>query len=145
VGSPEEVYRRPDTIFVAQFLGEANLLTVTDGRVDVFDVTLRTKKSGVAVLRPEHMAIEKGSHPGAGRRRAYVEEATYQGTRYRLVVKPEGVEKTMIASMPAPVDTGRFEIGQLVTLKCEPSAIHLIESPADGSESSDHDVSGKGA
>ena len=53
--TPEELYRRPTTVFAARFLGEANLLPVTDGRLAGFDTPVPARE-GTAVVRPEELA-----------------------------------------------------------------------------------------
>src|SRR5690606_3458830 len=89
VGTPEEIYRRPATAFVASFLGECNLLParVVEARgarvaveVDGVGVVWAAPPAGrrfapgdaaCAALRPEHLALaapggDAGDEPGAG-------------------------------------------------------------------------------
>ncbi|MEU4225563.1 ABC transporter ATP-binding protein [Nonomuraea sp. NPDC026600] len=70
LGSPDEVYRRPATRFVAQFIGAANVLegTVADGRLDVDGILLdpgplplRPGGRAVVAIRPERIRL---STPG---------------------------------------------------------------------------------
>jgi spermidine/putrescine transport system ATP-binding protein len=67
VGTPGEVYERPNTRFVANFLGESNLLTATvvdAGAVRLADGSVARVESGQPVgstvtlaLRPEHLDL----------------------------------------------------------------------------------------
>lgn len=89
VGTPEEIYRRPATAFVASFLGECNILPgrVVEARgervaveVDGVGVVWAAPPAGrrfapgdaaCAALRPEHLALaapggDAGDEPGAG-------------------------------------------------------------------------------
>ncbi|WP_240746647.1 ABC transporter ATP-binding protein [Cryptosporangium phraense] len=93
VGSPEEVYRRPATRFVAQFLGEANLLPVVDGRAALFGLPSGGAGS-TTVLRPEDLELTAADHPGTVAAR--VTEVVYQGARLRLTVLAE--ETSLVVS-----------------------------------------------
>jgi putative spermidine/putrescine transport system ATP-binding protein len=66
LGAPDEVYRRPATRFVAQFIGAANVLegTVADGRLDVDGILLdagplpvRPGDRAVVAIRPERIRL----------------------------------------------------------------------------------------
>jgi spermidine/putrescine ABC transporter ATP-binding subunit len=70
VGAPSEVYERPANIFVARFLGEANIL---DGTVETLD-------GDVATLRVGGLALQ-----------ATVREGIGLGSRASLFVRPERV------------------------------------------------------
>ena len=67
VGPPQEVYDAPETTYVADFLGLANLLPAvvsTDGEVDVLGRTVRATTAGVrgpctVFARPERLGISE--------------------------------------------------------------------------------------
>lgn len=76
IGSPEDIYRRPSTLFVADFIGKANVLSVTasartrDGlSVEVLGQRLEIVDPGgiedgfVLVLRPEDVSLEACESP----------------------------------------------------------------------------------
>lgn len=64
VGTPEDVYYRPRTLFVAQFLGRTNLLLSqaagTEARTPLGTVGLDREAEGTVLvsLRPEHLSVE---------------------------------------------------------------------------------------
>ncbi|MBL8584145.1 MAG: ABC transporter ATP-binding protein [Rhizobiaceae bacterium] len=106
VGTPFEIYNRPSTRFVANFVGTLNVLeaTVADsasGRVRVNDQDVELsrpiegKRSGDALslaLRPE--AISIGDHPGRGTRiGGEISEVSFLGSviRIRVGVGPTAV------------------------------------------------------
>jgi ABC-type Fe3+/spermidine/putrescine transport system ATPase subunit len=72
VGTPDELYRRPSSLFVASFLGESNLV---DG------------PRGPAVVRPEHVRLVA---PGEGLLDGKLVEVVYAGATLKLVVETEG-------------------------------------------------------
>ena len=96
VGTPEEVYRRPATRFVAEFLGDANLLAVRSGRVELFGLPVRGAAEGTTVIRPEDLVLtERGS---AAAVQATVTSVLYQGSRLRLSATVAGFERPLLVS-----------------------------------------------
>jgi putative spermidine/putrescine transport system ATP-binding protein len=83
VGTPEEVYRRPADLFVASFLGEANLLAARDGAVPALHVATRGARDGTAIVRPEEIELT-GAGEGVPAR---VEEVVFQGMRLRVLLR----------------------------------------------------------
>jgi iron(III) transport system ATP-binding protein len=73
IGTPEEVYARPRTLFVAQFLGRTNLLlTQADGEVAetaLGRLRLHCAACGPVLLsiRPEHLALSSSPESSAYR------------------------------------------------------------------------------
>jgi iron(III) transport system ATP-binding protein len=66
IGTPEEVYYKPKTKFVAQFLGKTNLFEADVNNADQVDTNLgvmrlncRAKGHITCSIRPEHLTLEK--------------------------------------------------------------------------------------
>lgn len=66
IGTPEEIYYRPKTKFVAQFLGKTNLFEANVEDTDYVDTNLglmrlncRAQGHVTCSIRPEHLTIEK--------------------------------------------------------------------------------------
>lgn len=66
IGTPEEVYYKPKTKFVAQFLGKTNLFEADVNNTDRVDTNLglmrlncRAKGHITCSIRPEHLTLEK--------------------------------------------------------------------------------------
>ncbi|WP_246688559.1 MULTISPECIES: ABC transporter ATP-binding protein [unclassified Mesorhizobium] len=95
IGTPEEVYTRPSSRFVAEFLGQINLFPLSDATSDGVTTTgtfagrvLRVPglAAGDVLLgvRPEHMRLGD-SDPGMGNSvPATVTQASYQGATVQL-------------------------------------------------------------
>jgi putative spermidine/putrescine transport system ATP-binding protein len=99
VGTPEQVYRAPADLFVATFLGEANILPVDAGRVRAFGAPAPSEhEEPVAVVRPEDIEIVTADVPGATRAE-FVSEV-FQGTRRRVTLRVEGIAAPVIVSTP---------------------------------------------
>ena len=100
IGTPGDIYERPATAFVAEFIGSSNMLRarivggVDSGKIVVTEAGLRLcccaeanekLETGAAVsvlLRPERVHIEApggGTAPGQNRVPAHIVEVTYLG------------------------------------------------------------------
>ncbi|MFB7455942.1 ABC transporter ATP-binding protein [Streptomyces sp. NPDC056188] len=114
IGAPDELYRRPRTRFVAEFLGESNLLDghleragdtwllrTADGAIplDGWSAPRDVPPGGHCVLfRPEDVRIT-GPEDSAAVWRAEVREVVYLGSEERIVVSSEsGVSLTVRTS-----------------------------------------------
>jgi spermidine/putrescine transport system ATP-binding protein len=94
VGAPRDVYERPATRFVADFLGEANLLDAEVAAADavcvagaVVSVTATDRAAGsraTLAVRPERVAL---ADEGAAGLPGVVEECVYAGSDVRHVVR----------------------------------------------------------
>jgi putative spermidine/putrescine transport system ATP-binding protein len=83
VGTPEEVYERPATPFVAGFVGTSNLLTGEVARRLV-------GRDGTFSVRPEKVAIAEAGVPGT------VAEVIYAGPVTRYVVDLEAGARMVV-------------------------------------------------
>ena len=96
VGTPEEVYGTPRTLFVAQFLGQTNLaLAAADGRTaetPFGTLALHREAEGTVLvaLRPEHVAIAHAADAAPGGSDGVVTQRAYKGhdVTYRVQVGP---------------------------------------------------------
>ncbi|MEZ5780004.1 MAG: ABC transporter ATP-binding protein [Paracoccaceae bacterium] len=123
VGAPAEVYARPATRFVADFVGSSNVLSPE--LTQAFGGPARWSS-----LRPEAVRL------GAGGLRGTVVAARYLGAGWRLTVIPGALPRTpryldqdergiavlLPAGQPLP------EIGEEVGLSWDPDALHLMEA-----------------
>jgi putative spermidine/putrescine transport system ATP-binding protein len=103
VATPQDVYERPASRFVAEFLGEINLLPVedighcsvaTDGSFE--GARLRAPRqehargAGTLAIRPEHMSLANGCPDDANGVAATVTATTYLGSAMRLGLATRG-------------------------------------------------------
>ncbi len=138
VGAPEDLYDRPATSFVADFIGNTNLLAGTvegvagETATVVLDsgdrclVAAAGRRAGEAIqlsVRPEAIALEAtdvasgGRHP-AGPIVAQVEQVAYLGASVQYHVRTEG---GLAMSVLAGKAGQRFESGDSVALTWAPS------------------------
>ena len=103
VGTPEEVYARPSDAWVAQFVGEADLLpvlgTTPDGRVRTAAGAVAGTGTGArAVVRPEHVRLVEDGAGVAAR----VVDVEFRGHEHVLTLElPDGTA-VRARSLPAP-------------------------------------------
>jgi iron(III) transport system ATP-binding protein len=112
VGTPEELYYRPDSSFVASFIGQTNLLKATV--VERIGATVRVKTqlgvftaSGAAPaeemtvsIRPEQMRLKRGTEGGDNRIAGKVVETTFLGDSSEHVVERNGHRLRVVSSPP---------------------------------------------
>jgi len=123
---PEALYRRAATLFVARFLGEANLLPVDDAGM-VAGLGLRVEGGpGTAVIRPEDLGVVECGSEGAGELVARVEEIDYQGVRYRLVCRSERGERMVVSVPPDPRGRPLDVAATVRIVVTQPEAVHVI-------------------
>ena len=94
VGSPEDIYNEPVNAFVADFIGEANILNGTmidDCRVRVLGRELECVDKGFGknapvdvVIRPEDIII---TPPDKGQLTGIVESSTFKGVHYEMSIR----------------------------------------------------------
>jgi putative spermidine/putrescine transport system ATP-binding protein len=147
VGTPDELYERPRTLFVAEFLGESNVfhgwLDQPRGVASVFSGAHRfgvrtdqTAHSGTAVavlLRPEHVHVHVGRCDAADydvRLPGLVEHVIYLGSTRRLTVRLDDA-KMITARELSKASSGAAE-GERVTVSWSADdCIVLPQSEAD--------------
>ncbi len=86
IGTPEEVYYKPRTKFVAQFLGRTNLFeaNVEDSdmiftQIGCLKLNCRAKGQITCSIRPEHLTIEKANGQTLGCTRGIVVAREFKG------------------------------------------------------------------
>jgi putative spermidine/putrescine transport system ATP-binding protein len=119
VGAPEEIYERPRTRFVADFVGSSNVLSPAFAK-------MTGGPDKWASLRPEKIMIERGKPRRAKKLHGVeVRVATvhYQGASTRLNTVTETGESLNIS---APSGMGRFAEGEKLSLSWPPEALHIM-------------------
>jgi spermidine/putrescine transport system ATP-binding protein len=146
VDTPENVYERPRTTFVAGFIGVSNLMpgTVTTagpgpGRVKLdAGVEVEARVDGVgtgerchAVVRPEKLRIAPASSGGDGDLpgvAGVVQSSVYLGTSTQIIVAlPGDVSMTVLVPNASEAERARLPGGGApVRLSWEPDHMHVV-------------------
>ncbi len=143
IGEPNEIYERPSSRFVTEFIGESNILQVSITGVanGICDLALGDQKaaaratsklsvgdSAALVLRPEQVLLADEAEAASGddlcRLTGVVLDHTYQGAfvRYRLDVSGQ----TLIAEVANRVDRDVVPDGSTVPLAWRASGAGLL-------------------
>jgi spermidine/putrescine ABC transporter ATP-binding subunit len=128
IGSPKEIYDRPQNRFVADFIGETNLFDVEVGKennhfiIDLKDLdtqfeaplelALTPGKASISI-RPEMLWLNNktSEQPGIA---GHIEELIYVGESTKYIVTV--LDKHVIIRQPSRTDTGQFSKGDPVTI-----------------------------
>lgn len=135
IGTPSEVYTRPSNSFVADFVGQTNLVEVTPQGSDcvitkdgtTLQVAQHNGKAKYASIRNEHihMMYPTAAASGVNTLAALVTSAQYNGmiTYYTVKVKDTELNVTATNNGITPI----FHVGESVAVKIEPETIALLE------------------
>ncbi len=127
VGSPQDIYNEPQNAFVADFIGESNIV---DGKMlrdyyvefsgqkfDCLDKGFNENELVDVVVRPEDVDIVS---PEKGMLKGQVTSVAFLGVHYEIIVDIGGF-KWMIQT------TDEHFVGDNVGLFIEPDAIHIMK------------------
>ena len=127
IGTPTDIYNEPQNAFVADFIGESNIIDgimVKDGLVKICGKEFQCVDSGFApnepvdvVIRPEDVDVvstEEGILTGT------VTAITFKGVHYEIIVDIHGF-KWMIQS------TDSSAVGDVIGVSVRPDEIHIMK------------------
>ena len=127
IGTPEDIYNEPKNAFVADFIGESNIIDGVmraDGVVEIFNRRFQCLDKGFAkdepvdvVIRPEDVDIVDEA---AGQLRGTVTSVTFKGVHYDTIVDFYGFKWLIQTTDFCPVDS---RIG----IKIDPDGIHVMK------------------
>ena len=126
IGTPTDIYNEPKNAFVADFIGESNILDGImhqDYVVEFFNRKFKCLDKGFApmepvdvVIRPEDIEIVP---PEKGQLRGTVTSVTFKGVHYDTIVDFKGF-KWLIQT------TDYHEVGEVIGIVLNPDDIHIM-------------------
>ena len=126
IGTPEDIYNEPVNAFVADFIGEANILNgimIDDCRIKILGKELECVDKGFGkntpvdvVIRPEDIEITK---PEDGQLVGVVENSTFKGVHYEMSVMCDNCEILIHSTKTA-------EIGSKIGMRVIPFNIQIM-------------------
>ncbi len=134
IGSPEDIYNEPQNAFVADFIGESNIIPATmvrDKRVNILgrefecvDVGFGENKPVDVVIRPEDLILVP---PEKAMIRGIVTSLVFKGVHYEMEIESMGytwlVQSTRLA-----------EVGKEAGLWVDPFNIQIMKKPENETE-----------
>ena len=134
IGSPEKIYNEPENAFVADFIGESNIISSTmieDKLVEILGVKFPCVDTGFGcnqpvdvVIRPEDVLL---SSPANGKMKGVVTHLIFKGVHYEMEVTANGYEWLVHS-------TGMFPVGTEVGIDVDPFNIQIMNKPASEDE-----------
>ena len=120
IGTPAELYEGPASSFVADFIGDANLVEghVSSGTFRAAHLVLPVDAAdgaATATIRPERIRLAPGGV-------AQVLAATYLGSRMEYFIRDEDLEFLV----SRPIAEPRLAAGASVTLQIDPADLILV-------------------
>ena len=138
IGTPETIYNEPENAFVADFIGDSNILdaimikdklvSILGAEFDCVDTGFGQNKPVDVVIRPEDIELvcpEEGTITGT------VTHLIFKGVHYEMEVMANGFEWLVHS-------TGMFPVGTPVGIKVVPFNIQIMNKP----ESVDEEAAG---
>lgn len=138
IGTPESIYNEPENAFVADFIGDSNIISATmihDRLVEILGAKFDCVDEGFGnntpvdvVIRPEDVKLvapEEGIISGT------VTHLIFKGVHYEMEVMANGFEWLVQSTRMRPV-------GQKVGIKVDPNNIQIMNKPASEDEEASH-------
>ena len=131
IGTPQDIYNEPKNAFVADFIGESNIIDgvmLEDRKVEFCGREFECVDSGFGtntpvdvVIRPEDLRLV---YAGDGLLQGVVESIVFKGVHYEMMVRTEHFTFTVHSTMAEPV-------GKTVGLTVIPFDIHIMHKSAE--------------
>lgn len=129
IGSPEDIYNEPTNAFVADFIGDSNIIPgtmVEDRLVNILGTNFPCVDTGFGrnkpvdvVIRPEDVELVK---PEEGIIQGVVTSLLFKGVHYEMDVLANGYEWLVHS-------TGLVPVGNTVGIKVDPYNIQIMNKP----------------
>ncbi len=127
IGTPEDIYNEPENAFVADFIGESNIVDGfmrADKVVEIFGRKFECVDGGFApdepvdvVIRPEDVDIVSEKD---GMLTGTVTNITFKGVHYDIIVDFKGFKWLIQSTDPSPV-------GAKIGIKIDPDGFHIMK------------------
>lgn len=134
IGTPETIYNEPENAFVADFIGDSNIIDaimLEDKLVSILGTKFRCVDTGFGrnkpvdvVIRPEDVELVA---PETGIIQGTVTHLIFKGVHYEMEVTANGFEWLVHS-------TGMFPVGTEVGIKVDPFNIQIMNKPASEDE-----------
>ncbi len=134
IGTPEDIYNEPENAFVADFIGDSNIIPATmlqDELVEILGIKFACVDKGFGtntpvdvVIRPEDVVLlspEQSSLQGV------VTHLIFKGVHYEMEVEANGFEWLVHS-------TSMFPVGTKVGICVDPYNIQIMNKPASEDE-----------
>lgn len=129
IGSPESIYNEPENAFVADFIGDSNIIPATmieDKLVNILGTRFACVDTGFGCNRPVDVVIRPEDvilvEPSDGIIQGVVTHLIFKGVHYEMEVQANGFE-WLVQS------TTLFPVGREVGIQVDPFNIQIMNKP----------------
>ena len=144
IGSPQELYMHPNSLFVAHFIGESNFLegyvTNANGysevelrgglKIKALNTEIKQGERIVLAIRPETCEMKLGHISNENALFGRIDKITFEGTFVRYEIRLENGDRLVI-NRPSLTEEW-VEIGEKVTINYPLEKAHLFSYPEAG-------------
>ena len=132
IGTPTDIYNEPANAFVADFIGESNILDgvmehdclvrVAGKEIECVDKGFRKDEDVDVVIRPEDIEISRNTESAqfAGK----VTSSIFKGVHYEMLAEADGFEFLI-------QDYNRYDVGEKIGMSVVPDNIHIMHRAAE--------------
>jgi ABC-type Fe3+/spermidine/putrescine transport system ATPase subunit len=145
VGSPQELYMSPKSLFVAHFIGESNFIEGSINKVEGEDLEIELRggskvhaicrdppKNGMIILavRPEVFTIDRGLVHKENSLSGKIDKVTFEGTFIRYVIRLKSSD--LVVAIKPSLAEAWIDVGSDVTVSFAPEKTHIFPYPKAG-------------
>jgi ABC-type Fe3+/spermidine/putrescine transport system ATPase subunit len=136
IGSPQDIFQRPNSRFVADFIGGCNFISgdvKEGGELVLPDGSCWRAGPGGArrpvtiAIRPSRLTVSNQTSPSALGLKATIDDIVYLGDTCRLMLTCIGNVKIAAECEEARVARHGLVVGQSLDLQVDPADIHVFE------------------
>ena len=128
IGTPTDIYNEPANAFVADFIGESNILdgtmrhdclvTVAEKDIACVDKGFSIDEQVDVVIRPED--VEMTTNTADAQFVGHVTSSIFKGVHYEMLVETDNGYELLVQNYK------HFEVGQTVGMNIAPDNIHIM-------------------
>ena len=129
IGTPESIYNEPENAFVADFIGDSNIIAATmieDKLVEILGVRFACVDTGFGIRKPVDVVIRPEdvelTAPEEGTINGVVTHLIFKGVHYEMEVMANGFEWLVHSTQLTPV-------GTKVGIRVDPFNIQIMNKP----------------
>ena len=132
IGTPTDIYNEPANAFVADFIGESNILDgvmehdclvrVAGKEIECVDKGFRRDEDVDVVIRPEDIEISRNT--GNAQFVGKVTSSIFKGVHYEMLAEADGFEFLI-------QDYNRYDVGEKIGMSVVPNNIHIMHRAAE--------------
>ncbi len=129
IGTPESIYNEPENAFVADFIGDSNIIAATmieDKLVEILGVRFACVDTGFGIRKPVDVVIRPEdvelTAPEEGTINGVVTHLIFKGVHYEMEVMANGFEWLVHSTQLIPV-------GTKVGIRVDPFNIQIMNKP----------------